>query len=129
RRNWRFRRGLGVGSGSPQDAAPGPYMAAHRHLQFNRGAHKHVNTRAELDQSHTLSALESVPGPLPEYDSSRQQASDLLYHHGPVLALDREDVLFVLERGEVLGSDPEGPLAMADVPDRTCNRRTVHVNV
>src|SRR5207237_9947644 len=52
------------------DALPG------LHAQFCLGGKDHVHTRAELDQSHALPALQPVAFPRIEYDAARQRSEE-----------------------------------------------------
>jgi hypothetical protein len=90
-------------------------------LEFHAGT--------EFDQTHALSALQPVAHLRPKYDSSRQQAGNLLEDHHMPIAFHVDDVLLVLLRGGLIHRVQELPALVANLADHPCNRRSVHVNV
>src|SRR5579875_2656364 len=79
-----------------KNGAPGLNRISNLNSPFGPGLNQHVNPRTELDESHALAPGQLIARTLPEYDATRQSASNLLHVNSPLLAFNGEGVLLVL---------------------------------
>src|SRR2546430_1113995 len=105
------------------------YPVSDLHLQTGGGVKKNIHSRAELDQSDSLSAFYPIACFFREHNPTRQKPRDLLERYSLSFAFDFDDVLFILFRGSQIHGVPELSRLIADFPDYPSGRRTVHMNI
>src|SRR5215472_2638352 len=118
-----FRRGYGQHTRSCPDAI------ADLHPQFQRRSQQDIDARAEFDQTDALPALQRVTHALPEYDTAREEASDLPHHDRACGALQGEDILLILDRGALAAGNSEPALLIDHVAHRSRNGRAIDVHI
>jgi len=104
-----------------------PIAFSRQHLDVWR--EDNIHSRTEFHQSDSLPHLYSIAGPFPQYqapgDNSRDLADDYRYSG----SLDRNDILLVLDGGDVPRRDVEGARFVLDIDDFPSNRRSIYVDV
>src|SRR5579862_2210332 len=125
----RFRQ-FAFGLESRQYAGSSANMIAHFHLQTGRRLAQNVGSRAELDQSDALPALQPVADFWMKNDSPRQQPGNLFEDDGlPIFALYSYNILLILlGRGLIHGVEIFAPL-VANFAHHSRDRRTVYVHI
>ena len=78
-----------------QDAGTAFDAIADFHIHTSRAVEQDIDARSELDQPHTLAALQPVSNLRVEHDSSRQQPRNLLENDLLTVTFYSDNILFI----------------------------------